>query len=139
MARIECKFDADARLITGAAVIAAHVAHRGGLASAAAAEIGAAAKDACEALAVIAQQDGAPRPQIRLAASESADRIEVTIGLVPGTPNPASAQETTDSAEKIRQMLKGAAVDGVNVAVKNGYPQITLIKSHSAATRRFVV
>lgn len=143
MARIECKFDDDPRLIAGATTIVAHIARRAGLADGAAREITTAAVDACEATVQSVRETSDSRKTIQLAAAEFPDHIEVTIGVMPGASNagrpPRSLELPSDSADKIRQRLKSEAVDGINVEVLDGTPRVTLVKNCGAAKRRFVL
>jgi hypothetical protein len=140
VARIECKLDGDPRLIAGAAAIAAHVARRAGLAEAAASELAVAAADACDA----AQREfGNSRAAIRFAAGDYPDRVEVTIELQPAAEVAGRGMRGSgglaETAENIRQRLKSAAVDSVNVEFFDGTTRVTLVKNRGAAKRRFVV
>jgi hypothetical protein len=143
MVRIESTFHEDPRLIAGGAVIVAHVARRAGLDDPAAGEITSATVEACEAIARAERGTREPREMIQLAAAEYPDHIEVTIGLIQSAPdNGASSPPSkppSDLADRIRQTMKGAAVDGVNVEIVDGSPRVILVKNCGAAKRRFVL
>ncbi|HVB88064.1 MAG TPA: hypothetical protein VNK23_15490 [Candidatus Dormibacteraeota bacterium] len=141
IARIECQVDGDPRLIEGASVIAAHVSRRAGLSDAAASEIAAAASQACGAAARVLGESGIPAG-MKLAAAEFPDRIEVTIEPAPEILKEFSAQFASGAskrlADQIRQSLKSAAVDELDVEINDGVPRIILVKKSGAAKRRFV-
>lgn len=138
MARIECRVDGDPRLIAGAAMIAAHVARRAGLADAVASGIAEAAVQACGAL-LEAMEGTGPRT-IRLAASELPDRIEVSFEPVlrGSGAREKSPEQSLHLTDRVRQILKATA-DGVTVEFQEGSPRITLVKNCGAAKHPFAV
>lgn len=142
IARVECRFDADPRLIAGAAAIVGHVARRAGLAEAAASELSAAAQEACNAITRALQRDERSngRSEIQLAASAFPDHVEATLHPAPDQPTSESARPSEQSqiaAEAIRQLLRNEPVDAVKVEAINGYPAVTLIKASGKTERRF--
>lgn len=142
IAGIECKFDADPRLIAGAAAIVAYAARRAGLADAAASDMSSATIKACDAIARTLQRNEKTnaRFEIQLAVSAFPDRVEATINSAPGQLASDAAMPPEQSrlaTEEIRQVLKSVPVDAVQVETVNGYPAVTLIKSCGKAERRF--
>jgi hypothetical protein len=138
MARIECRVDGDPRLIAGAAMIAAHVARRSGLAGSAASDLAGATVQTC--CAVLEATKGKGAGTIRLAACEFSNRVEVSVEPLLGTPSVRrlSSEECRRLAERVRQMLKSAA-DGVDVELQDGIPRVTLVKHCGAAKHPFAV
>jgi hypothetical protein len=139
---IECKLDDDPRLVAGASVIVAHVARRAGLSDPVAAEIAGGASAACAAV-FQAIGRGESSAAIKLAVAEFPDRVEVTIEPSPEDLKKlrasSSAERPAGFAEEIRQRLKGAELDGLNVELRDGIPRVTLVKNSGAAKRRSVV
>jgi len=142
IARIECQLDGDPRLIEGASVIAAHVAHQAGLSDAAASEIAAAASQACTAAAQSLAENGVPSATMKFAAAEFSDRIEVTIEPLPEQWKEAREQHRSGSpatfTDAIRKKLNSTTVDGVDFDLTGGVPRLVLVKKSGAAKRRFV-
>jgi hypothetical protein len=142
ISRIECKLDGDPRLIAGASVIASYVARRAGLSDRTAAEIAGAASAACAAVfqAIGGEESSAA---IELAVSEFPDRVEVTVEPSPedlkALRGSSGAGRPAGFAEQVQQRLKGAALDGLDVELRDGVPRVTLVKNSSATKRRFVV
>lgn len=141
MERIECKLDEDPRLIAGACVIVAHVARRAGFPTPAASDLVAAASAACKAeFQALGAANGAA--SIKLAVTEFPDRIQVTVEPSgKGAKSPVASLGTGqvgDVASAIRRTLQSAALDGVDVEVRDGIPRVKLVKNSGAAKRRFV-
>ncbi|MGA9882477.1 MAG: hypothetical protein WBQ34_02030 [Candidatus Acidiferrales bacterium] len=143
MARIECKFHGDPRLIAGAATIVAHIARRAGLSEPVASEISAVAIEACNAIFQEEDEPANSRAMVQLSAAEFPDHIEISTQLLSRSSNAGRSQRSSglpaDLAGKLRQELKNAAVDGVDVEITDGIPHITLVKNCGAANRRFAV
>jgi len=140
--RIECSLDSDRRLIEGASVVAAHLAHRAGLSDAAANAIAAAASQACRSASDLLAEFGIPFATMRFAAAEFPDRIEVTIEPSPEQVKEIRSKISFESskgfADKLREKLKSVALDSVEVELSDGIPRVILVKKSSIAKRRFV-
>ncbi len=143
MARIECKFHGDPRLIAGAATIVAHIARRAGLSEPVASEISAVAIEACNAILKEEGEVADLRAMVQLSAAEFPDHIEISTQLLSQSSNAGRSQKSSglpaDLAEKLRQALNNAAVDGAGVEVTDGVLHISLVKNCGAANRRFAV
>lgn len=145
IARIECQLDGDPRLIEGASVIAAHVAHQAGLSDAAANEIAAGASRACGAACDALSELGIVPATMKFAAAEFPDRIEVTIEpsseQLKAVRSKVSSGSSKSFADKFREKLKTPALDGLDVELvelSDGIPRVMLVKKSSTAKRRFV-
>lgn len=140
--RIKCKLDDDPRLIAGASAIVAHVARRAGLSDRAAKEIAGAASTACDAAFRALAGAGASAAAMTLSAAEFPDRMEVSIEPAREGLKALRASSTSGrSAEferTIRESLKSAVVDGVDIELRDGIPRVTLVKNSGNAKRRFM-
>lgn len=141
--QIECKFDNDPRLIAGASMIVAHVARRAGLEERSVSELAAAALKVCIEMARPVQQGLRSHAELHLSATEFPDRIEITADLLPDTTNSTGSKPSSGTSHnleaKIRQQLRGAEVDGVNVSLGGGLPHVTLVKNCGTTKRKFAV
>jgi hypothetical protein len=141
--QIECKFDSDPRLIAGASTVVAHVARRAGLEERSVAELTAAAVKVFEEMARTVQQAASSRSQVHLRATEFPDRIEIMAALLFDSASMSgsnSSSGTHDDLEvKIRQQLKGAELDGLDVGLRDGLPHVTLVKKCGISKRKFAV
>jgi hypothetical protein len=140
--RIICKLTCDPRLVAGVTTIVAHVAHHAGLDDTAASQISEATAAACAAIALAVEDAGHSKGEFEFTAAEFPDHVEITIKLLSHAPDSTSARLTSERlrhiAEKLREELKSAAVNGVNLEVRDGSPQVTLVRSCGAAKGRAV-
>lgn len=141
--QIECKFDSDSRLIAGASMIVGHVASRAGLDERSVSELTVATVNVCEEMARRGPQALGSRNQIHLSATEFPDRVEITADLLTDSAKLSGARSSSgtqgDLELKIRQLLKGAGVDGADVGQRGGLPHVTLVKKCGTAKRKFAL